>query len=153
VLVLLATFALARSARAQETVNIDVPASVGFAVVDMSESTSAGSMPSTITFSSASLAPGHTLRISVKADSDDFTPPSGPSIPVSKVSWTTGTVSGGAGYSGTLSSTSYVVVMETFANPSSGHVDVNWELAAPGGGIRAGDHALQLRWKFESLGP
>jgi hypothetical protein len=34
---------------------------------------------------------------------------------------------------------------------TSGHVDLGWTLAAPGSGIRAGNHHLTIRWKVESI--
>ena len=36
---------------------------------------------------------------------------------------------------------------------TSGHIDLGWTLAAPGSGIRAGNHQLTIRWKVESITP
>jgi hypothetical protein len=49
-----------------------------------------------------------------------------------------------------LSSTDYVPVFVSGANPSSGEVDLRWTISAPGASIRAGYHTVSLEWKFES---
>jgi hypothetical protein len=54
---------------------------------------------------------------------------------------------------GTLSATSYTLVFQSNPSPSSGHADLEWTLAAPGGGVRAGLHQLTVRWKLESIMP
>jgi hypothetical protein len=150
---LVALAATVASATAQETVSIAVPPAVGFSVTDVSASTPGSPSPATISFSNASLNSGKSLRISVQADASAFTPPSGSSIPASKVSWTTLGAAGGVGMNGTLSATSYTLVFQSNPSPSSGHADLEWTLAAPGGGVRAGLHQLTVRWKLESIMP
>jgi hypothetical protein len=141
------------SAGAQETVSIAVPSAVSFSVTDVSRNTTGSPSPATISFSNASLNSGKALRVSVQADASAFTPPSGSSIPVSKVSWSTLGAAGGIGWNGTLSSTSYTLVFQSNPSPTSGHVDLEWTLAAPGSGVRAGIHQLTIRWKLESIAP
>jgi hypothetical protein len=153
VLVILAVAASVVSAAAQETVAITVPSAVSFIVSDVSRSTSGAPNPTTIRFSNASLIPGKSLRVSVRADSAGFTPPSGAGIPASNVSWNNLGASGGTGWNGTLESASYTLVFQSDPARISGHVDLGWTLAAPGRGIRAGNHQLAIRWKVESIVP
>jgi hypothetical protein len=91
--------------------------------------------------------------LSVQADGAGFTPPSGPSIPASKVSWTNLGAGGGTGSNGTLGSSFYTLVFQSDPARTSGHVDLRWTLAAPGSGIHGGIHQLTIRWKVESIAP
>lgn len=141
------------SAQAQETVSISVPAAISFSVTDVSRATAGAPSSTRISISNASLNPGNALRVSVQADTSTFAAPAGSPIPASNVSWTTLGASGGTGWSGVLSSSSYALVFQSDPSPLSGHVDVGWTLAAPGSGIRAGTHDLTIRWKFESVTP
>jgi hypothetical protein len=143
----------AGSAAAQETVNVVVPSAVSFPVTDVTQSTSGGPNPTTLSFSNVNLRAGRALRVSVHADGAAFTPPSGSSIPALKVSWTTVGAAGGTGWSGTLGSSSYALVFQSDPARTSGHVDLAWTLAPPGSGIRAGNHQLTIRWKLESIAP
>jgi len=153
VLVILAVAASVASAAAQETVAITVPSTVTFIVTDVSRSTSGAPNLTTIRFSNANLIPGKSLRVSVQAGAFGFTPPSGASIPASNVSWNNLGASGGTGWNGTLGSASYALVFQSDPASISGHVDLGWALAAPGGGIHAGNHQLTIRWKVESITP
>lgn len=145
--------AIAAPVAAQDTVNIEVPSAIYFYVTDVSISTSAGPGPATVIFANANLSSGRALRVSVQADAASFTSPGGPSIPTSKVSWTSVGAAGGTGWSGTLSSSSYALVLQSDVGRTSGYVDLDWTLAPPGSGIRAGDHQLTIRWKVESITP
>lgn len=138
------------NAEAQETVDISLPLNVSFQVVDVNVSAFAG--PTALTFSNGTLGAGRALRISVRSESD-LTPPSGPAIPASKVSWTTSNVSNGVGVNGTLSASVYSQVFESQANATSGGVDLSWTLSAPGTPRRAGNHQATLRWKLEAITP
>jgi hypothetical protein len=148
-----AVMASVASAAAQETVSIAVPSTVSFEITDVSRATSGAPNPTTISFSNANLTLGKALRVSVQAGSPGFTPPSGLSIPASNVSWTNMGASGGTGWNGTLGSFSYTLVFQSDPARTSGHVDLEWTLAAPGSGIRAGNHQLTIRWKVESITP
>jgi hypothetical protein len=136
----------------QDQVQIVVPTSVAFQVLDVAASTVAGTNPSTMSFSSAVLQPGQVLRISVKADSD-LAPPSGTAIPASNVSWSTSSVVNGVGSNGVLSKTVYTQVFQSQVGVTSGGVDLNWTLSAPGIPLRAGTHQVSLRWKLEAIVP
>ncbi len=144
------------SAGAQETVTISVPMAVSFPVIDVSRSTSGAPNVTTVSFSNANLSFGKALRVSVQADAAAFTPPSGSSMPASNVSWNSLAESGGIGSDGALGSSSFALVFQS--NPlmepgTSGSIDLEWTLAAPGSGIRAGNHQLTIRWKVESITP
>jgi hypothetical protein len=152
---LLGSLALAGavSAGAQEIVIIAVPSGVSFPVTDVSRNTSGAPSVTTVSFSGLSLIPGRVLRISVQPDTAAFTPPSGSSIPASNVSWTSLGATGGLGMNGTLSSSSYALVFQSDPARISGHIDLGWTLAAPGSGVRAGNHQLTIRWRVESITP
>jgi hypothetical protein len=144
---------LAFPIRAQETVDITLPANVSFDVVKVNETTEANSV--TLSYIDANLNSGNYLRISIKANAANFTRPSnaGDYITASSVSWTTSNAQGGSGVNGTLSSVTYNIVYESNTDPTSGSLSIKWELAAPGSGIRAGGHTLNCTWKIESLTP
>lgn len=135
-----------------ETVKVTLPAALSFAVTNIGAATAASPNPTTISYAQLTVNTGHALRISVKADAD-FTPPGGPAIPASLVSWTTSAASNGVGSNGTLSAVAYGQVFETTLTKKSGNVDVAWTLAAPGAGVRAGNHVLTMRWKLEAITP
>ena len=139
------------TATGQETVDTSLPAFVSWMVDDITQQTTSTPSTTSVTFSNAALDPGRRLSILVKADSASFTPPSGSAIPASKVNWTTSGASGGTGFSGTLSDSSYTEIYRSAPNPTSGGVDVTFLLDAPGSGILAGDHDLTLRWKLEGI--
>ena len=102
-------------AAASETVNLSVPASLSFTVSNVSSSTDAAEFD--ISFSSGALTAGHKLKMSVQAASSTFTPPhSGGTISASTVSWSSTGASGGTGYDGTLSSSSYVTLYQSNAS-------------------------------------
>jgi hypothetical protein len=73
----------------------------------VSRSTTGTPNLTTISFSNANLLLGKALRVSVQSDAAAFTPPSGSSIPVANVTWNNLGASGGIGWNGTLSSSSY----------------------------------------------
>lgn len=138
---------------AQETVTIGMPSFVSFLVTDLASTTNGAPSPSVVNISGASLTTGKALRVSVIADTAAFTPPSGPGIPIAKVSWQVLGANGGTGANGTLSASSYGLVFQANPATASGHVDLAWSLAALGTGIRAGNHQVTIRWKVESITP
>lgn len=141
------------AARAQETVEVSFPGWIAFDVFDVSRSTTGSPDPARVEFSTANLLPGNVLRIGVRAEASTFTPPSGNAIPASYVSWSPGGAIGGVGASGTLDASAYGLVFQSSSGAASGWVDLTWTLAAPGAGIRAGNHQLTIRWKVESIVP
>ena len=153
----LALFALLLSissgmALAQETVSVSAPTFVTFNVIDVGSASTGSPSSARVSFSSANLTPGYRLRISVMADSADFSPPSsGGTIDSSLVSWTVTGSQGGTGSSGTISYSSFTQVFESGVDPVSGSVDLRFSLSSTGSGIRAGNHGLSLRWQFESV--
>ena len=141
----------ASAAWAQESVSIALPTTVTFSVSDVSSATLADLDPVTVQFSGAVLHPGRVLRISVIADSATLAGPGGSTIPVSAVSWTVSGAAGGSGTSGSLSSSSsYSRVFQSTQVAVAGAFDMSFTLAAVPGTLRAGNHAVRLRWKLES---
>ncbi len=141
------------NATAQQVVLISLPASVGFTVTDVGQSTIGNPDPTAVSFTIVNLALFHSLRVSVKADAD-FVPPSGAAIPASRVSWTTTNANQATGSSGTMSTAAFTEVFETGSGVlGSGGIDVRWTLAAPGAAIRAGSHIATIRWRLESVVP
>ena len=138
---------------AKEKVKITLPANVSFDVVKVNEDTEADSV--TLSYKNAKLDTGHYLTISIKANTANFTRPTnaGEFIAANSVSWTTSNAQGGIGVNGTLSSVTYNIVYESNTDPSSGSLSIIWTLAAPGSGIRAGEHNLNCTWRIESLAP
>jgi hypothetical protein len=143
------------SSQPPESVSMSVPSAISFWVTDASRSTIGSPGSTSVTFSNADLRPKKkkVLRVSVQADTAGFTPPGGTSIPASKVSWRSLGAAGGTGSNGTLTSTSYTLVYQSDMLQTSGRADVEWTLAAPGTGVRAGIHQLTIRWKVESITP
>jgi hypothetical protein len=142
-----------RPAEAQQVVLISLPAGVTFNVSNVNQSTTGSPNPTTVSFTIVNLLLFHVLRASIKADAD-FTPPSGTAIPASRVSWTTTGADGAVGTSGTLGNASYSQVFQTNSGLlDSGSIGVRWTLSAPGTGVRAGNHTVTVRWRFESILP
>jgi hypothetical protein len=139
-------------ARADESVEIALPASVSFQVLDVGASATGDPTPTTVIFSSAALDSGHALRISVKAESD-LMAFGGSTISAAHVSWQTSNASNGTGVNGTLSKNSFTEVFESNVGVSGGHLDITWTLSGPGTPLRAAVHQVTLRWKVESFVP
>jgi hypothetical protein len=137
---------------AADSVSLTVPAAVGFAVTNVGVSTAGSPSATPVTFSSLSVSGSRVLRISVKADGN-FVPPGGQAIPAAKVSWTTSGVINGIGSAGVLSTSAYGQLYQSSNGKKVGGVNVSWTLAAPGTPLRAGVHALTIRWKFEAIIP
>jgi hypothetical protein len=142
-------------AEAQETARVAIPPAINFSISNVNQSTAGTPATSTVNLTQITLNTGKALRVSVKADTAAFTPPSsgGTTIPVSKVSWSITGATRGVGTGGTLSSASYGLVYQSNVAVTSGNVQLAWALAAPGGGLRPGDHRLTIRWKLESITP
>lgn len=151
-LVLTLVIGLAGSAAAQETVTIELPAAVSFAVGTASSITGLPD-PTTVTFSDATLTPGRALRFSVTPTSSTFIGHGGSSYPSTAVSWTISNESGGSGSNGTLTDGSYTQVFQSDSLTPSGGFDIRWTLTPADGADYAGVHTITLRWKVESVQP
>ena len=151
-LTLVAAFVLGLGHALAASVDVTLPLSVSFSVFDLQLTTTGSPNPTSLSFSNADLGPGDSLRISVAADSASFsTPGGGTAIGADAVSWTTSGAIGGTGYSGTLDSAAYTLVFASDPDPSSGSLNVSWQLAPLPSGVRAGDHSLTLRYKLEAF--
>ena len=127
------------------------PATVQFDVANVNVTTLA-TAPTTISFDLAVLNLGEAIRISVRADGD-LTIPGGAAIPASNISWTTTNPMNGIGMNGTVSKTVYTPVFESIVGATDARIDLNWQLAPAGAGIRAGTRQAALRWRFEVITP
>jgi hypothetical protein len=137
---------------APDSARVTVPAAVGFAVANVGVSTAGTPSTTPVSFSNLNVSGSRVLRISVKADGN-FVPPGGPAIPAAKVSWTTSGAANGTGTAGVLSTSAYGQLYQSTTGKKAGSVNVGWTLAAPGTPVRAGIHALTIRWKFEAISP
>jgi hypothetical protein len=149
-IIFLLCFCALQPARA-DLVIISIPSSVSFNVTNVGVATAGSPTQFRISFLGLVLPLFQKFSIKVRANSANFTPPSGTGIPAANVSWTATGASGGSGVSGTLSSVTYNSVFVGNAVALLGYVDLAWSLAAPGAGIRAGNHTLTLVWKLESI--
>ena len=95
------------------------------------------------------------LRLSIKANAASFTPPdgSGTTWAASDVSWNGCSWTNGTGAAGTLSDSSYNVVVTSAARPYLlATMGLVFTLAAKSSVSKSGDHTLVCTWKVESIG-
>lgn len=144
--------AAAVPASAQST-TITIPGAEVFIVRNTAVSTT-GTTTMTITWSiTGSFSGGNHLRISVKSDAANFTPPSAGRSPIAatKASWTIASATNGTGSAGTINSSTYTAVYNSSNGKKNGTVVLNWTLASVGTNLHSGNHQLALRWKLESV--
>lgn len=134
-----------------ESVRITVPASITFYVADLNAVTPAAN-PTVITFDSLVVRQGRGLRISVRAEANRFTPPFGPAIPISAVTWRATGAASGVGLNGTLSR-NWVDVFQGVENVTNGGVTLSWSLDPPPPGLASGLHTVTLRWRLRAINP
>ena len=141
------------TATASEQADVTVPATVTFAVTDVSSATQS---TESVSATSIVLTNGNALKISLQASAADFTAATGGTNTWEdgNVSWNAATWTNGTGTSGTLINTSYTQVAYTSANAASTSTsNLIFTLAADATVDRAGDHTLASTWKFESYTP
>lgn len=137
-----------------ESAEVTVPAAVNFFVYDIGSSTDSSAQ--SVSATDIGLDAGHALKISLKADVENFSPPVGGATTWSagNISWNTASWSNGTGASGTLSNTAYNEVARTNADATSTSTsNLVFTLAAKSTVSRAGEHSLSATWKFESFIP
>ena len=134
-----------------DLVLISIPDTLAFNVTDVSQATMGAPNPFVLSFTGLAIPGVDKFYISVKANAANFTPPSGTAIPASNVSWTASASVGGAGFSGTLSSTSWNAIYQSNLLATLGHVNIVWQLAPPPSGIRAGNHTLVITYKLAAF--
>ncbi len=135
-----------------ESANVTVPAAVSFFVYDIAISTSSSNQ--SVSATDISTRMGRALRISLRANAENFTPPVAAvtTWSASNISWNAATWDNGTGVAGTLSSTAYAEVAHTGGSPSStSTTNLVFTLAAKSTISRAGEHSLSATWKFESF--
>ncbi|PKN59328.1 MAG: hypothetical protein CVU56_01300 [Deltaproteobacteria bacterium HGW-Deltaproteobacteria-14] len=139
------------NAHVAQQITVEVPDTIAFDVVDVSADTQA-TAPATVAVSAMALAPGGSLAISIVADAAQFTGPDGaPSWDAGDVSWVAATGTNFTGAAGTLAAGT---PRETGRCAVGANVctttDLVFSLKA-NAAVRAGDHTLSARWKFEVL--
>jgi hypothetical protein len=134
-----------------QNVTITLPTTNTFNVQNVQLST--GATRTTITWSSSGSFSGTHFRISVKADTANFTAPATgrTAIPATDVSWTIVSATNGTGINGTMNSSAYTVLYNAGNGKKSGTVVVDWNLAAPGTNHRSGNHQLSLHWRLDAV--
>jgi hypothetical protein len=140
------------SANVSEQAQVTVPATVAFAVPNIS--LAATSSPQTVTLSNIVLSSASkTLRMSVSAPAS-FTPSvvGSPTYAVDAVSWNASTFTSGTGVAGTLAATDVVLATCVAAVVTCGTTNLVFTLAPNTGILRSGAHTLLMTWKFESMG-
>lgn len=143
------------TANVSEQAVVSVPASITFNVTDVASPTQATS-DATVTASTIVLSDGNALKVEIKANAADFTPPDGGSVTwaASDISWDAATWANGTGSAGQLSSAAFTEVAASSANASSLSTnDLTFTLAAKSSVDRAGSHTLVATWKFSSFTP
>ncbi|MHB9023649.1 MAG: hypothetical protein ACYC7E_05660 [Armatimonadota bacterium] len=142
------------TATVSEQAQVTVPAGVAFAVTDVTQSTDSDAQ--SVSVSSIVLETAtKQLKISLKANAVDFTPPVALATTwaAADVSWNDGTWTNATGNSNTLSEGSFIEVATAAADAASASVaDLVFTLAAKSTVKRSGDHTLVVTWKFESIG-
>lgn len=141
-------------ATVMEQAQITVPATIAFDVTDVTQDTPVSGL--TVSATSVCLTDGNALRIELKADAADFTPPSvgAPTWVASDVSWTAGSWTGGAGLAGTLSALAYNKVAESNVNASQlSNSDMAFTILARPAIQYAGQYTITGTWRFSSFTP
>lgn len=141
-------------ASVMEQANLSVPDQIGFDVCDVTVDTVGSGL--TVSATAVVLDSGNALRIELKADAVDFTPPSGASVTwaASDVSWAAGVWTGGTGSSGTLANGVYHTVAESSVNASElSCADMSFTLVQKPAVNIAGEYTLTATWKFTSFTP
>jgi hypothetical protein len=126
---------------------VTVPGSLTFQVTDPSSATTGAPSPFVVGFDRDSGSPGSSVRISVRAQTSNFSP-SYPGLDAADMSWTTSGASGGDGLWGTLN-TSFQAVFIGWEFQVSGSVDIQWTLAPLPAGTPPGTYTVILEWAFE----
>jgi hypothetical protein len=126
-----------------ERVAIRLPPDVTFEVNDLAAGTFAALQPFALSFHGARLAPGRTLRISVRVDTQ--------LAPGIAVSFRCRNPQGGNCSSGSLSAATFTEVFTGAGGITAGGCELAWTLACGAKVRRAGRYAVTMRWQIESV--
>jgi hypothetical protein len=141
-------------ATVMEQAQVSVPDEIVFDVTDVTQDTPISGL--TVSATSVCLEAGKALRIELKADAADFTPPSvgAPTWAASDVSWTAGSWTGGTGVAGTLSAAAYNKIAESNVNASElSNSDMAFTIVAKPTIQFAGEYTVMGTWRFSSFTP
>jgi len=142
------------TATVSEQARVTVPASVAFAVTNVSATTTASA--ATVTIDRIVLAAAtKQIKVSIQAAAASFTPPvSGATTwSAGDVSWNAATWTRAAGAAGVLSAASFTQVATCDPDAADcSTTDLVFTLGAKSSVLRSGNHALTVTWKVESIG-
>jgi hypothetical protein len=142
------------TATVSEQARVVVPAGITFAVTSVSSATAASS--ASVTVDRIVLATvTKQFRVSLEADTLNFTPPSvgATTWAASDVTWNAATWTNAAGSAGTLSNASFTPVAVCTAGVATCSTSaLVLTLAAKPTVTISGNHTLTVTWKFESIG-
>jgi len=142
------------TANVSEQATVTVPSGVTFNVTNITASTEASAASLTVTNIVLASATKQ-LKISVQANSANFTPPvSGATTwAASDVTWNAASWTNGTGSSGTLSSSSYNTVATCTADAASCSTSaLTMTLGSKSSVKRSGNHTMTVTWKVEATG-
>ena len=143
------------TANVSEQATVTVPAGVTFNVTDVTSATPAAAASVDIT-NIVLAAATKELKVSLKADAANFTPPVALATTwaASDVSWNAPAWTNATGNASALSSGAFNEVATSDAGVASASTAaLVFTLAANGAVQRSGSHTLSVTWKFESIAP
>jgi hypothetical protein len=137
-----------------EQAQVTVPATINFAVNNISIGTASAAQSVTINYIVLATATKQ-LEISIQGAAATFTPPVAlaTTYAVGDVSWNAASWTAATGATGTLSNTAYGQVATCTAGVATCSTTALVFTLAPETGIQiSGTHSLVINWKFESIG-
>jgi len=142
------------TATVSEQARVTVPATVTFAITDVSAGKAASA--ASVTIDNIVLATAtQQLKLSIQASAANFTPPvvGATTWSAGDITWNAATWTNATGSSGTLSSGAYTTVTTCAANAATcSTTGLIFTIAAKPTVNRAGSHTLTATWKVESIG-
>jgi hypothetical protein len=142
------------TATVSEQATLSVPANVSFNVTNIGTTTAATG--ASVSVSNIVLATAtKQVKVWLQANAVSFTPPvvGATTWAASDVTWNAATWTNATGASGTLDSSAYNEVATCTADASTCTTNgLVFTLGAKTTVKRAGNHTLQVRWKFEAIG-
>ena len=142
------------TANVSEQARVTVPATITFAITDVSASKAASA--ASVTIDNIVLATAtKQLKLSIQASAANFTPPivGATTWAAADITWNAATWTNATGSSGTLSSAAYTAVTTCTANAATcSTTGLIFTIAAKPTVTRSGNHTLTATWKVESIG-
>jgi len=142
-----------------EQINVVVPSNVSFGNITFNgnnSSVAVKSQPQTVRITGVTLSKGNTVKVSLEANSANFTNSTGPTFAAGDVSWAESTWTLGTGVVGTLTNTAFTDVARSVANPvgTVGTTNLVFTLGShnfAATAVQSGSQTLIATWKFQSF--